>query len=94
MIVSTIASNLMFGKKKPKMRRESAVPFSVRRDSFVLPAEDTATVIEPVLENQFTDIVVKIRLGKQLNEIDITFINNLGRDSILELLLEFNAAMN
>jgi hypothetical protein len=93
MIVSTIASNLMFGKKKPKMRRESAVPFSVRRDSFVLP-EDTATVIEPVLETPFTDIVVKIRLGKQLNENDITFINNLGRDSILELLLEFNAVMN
>ncbi len=94
MIVSTLASSYMFGgKKKPKMRRESAVPFSVRRDSFVLP-EDMTAVIEPVLETPFTDIVVKIRLGKQLNENDISFINNLGRDSILELLLEFNASIN
>ena len=93
MIVSTLASNLMFGKKKPKMRRESAVPFSIRRDSFVLP-EDMTAVIEPVLETPFTNIVVKIRLGKQLNENDISFINNLGRDSILELLLEFNASIN
>ncbi len=95
MIISTLASKLIFsGNKRQKRPSTIMSPRTViPRPSICIPQQDEIDEVEEDIETPMEILLKKIRLLHSLDQADIELINKMSRDDILNLLHEFNNAL-
>ena len=96
MLVSSYASNLLFGKKKPAQRRESSINKSVMRRTSIPSTHECSSFEDSVMVvvTPLTMLINKIRRLEQLTAEDIDYIkNDVPPDTCISLLLEYNLAL-
>ena len=92
MILSSMASKLIFSNTKKQKRPSVVSPRTIPRPSICIPELDEVDEVEEI-ETPMTKLIKKVRLLQSLNQEDTVLINEMSREDILSILMEYSSAI-
>ena len=93
MLISSLASKMLFSNNNKKPKRQSIISprQTIPRPSICIPDQEEVEEVE--IETPMIKLIKKVRLLQALDQADIILINEMSRENILSILMEYSNAI-